>query len=127
MVPARAQPSRGGATSTMIEAEARMNPDEASIRLRPTAAEAFAAYTTLTLANRAQVERLRTNVSPQDFWQGRAAGFRPRRSRAGSRWNRRRRCAKYLRRQRRPPVARTLRSWTCTGRPPRMRTRRAPT
>lgn len=54
-----------------------MDPQEAAIRLRPSAADAFAAYSTLVLANRAQVERLRSAIPPGDFWQQRAEGFRP--------------------------------------------------
>lgn len=54
-----------------------MTPEEAAIRLRPTAAEAFAAYTALVVANRTQVERLRTARPPADFWEDRAPGFRP--------------------------------------------------
>ena len=54
-----------------------MTPEEASIRLRPSVAEAFAAYTALVLANREQVERLRTAMSGADFWEQRAEGFRP--------------------------------------------------
>ncbi|MGE3856477.1 MAG: class I SAM-dependent methyltransferase [Dehalococcoidia bacterium] len=54
-----------------------MTPEEAATRLRPGAAEAFAAYTTLVMANRAQVERLRTAIPGADFWEQRAEGFRP--------------------------------------------------
>ncbi|MFA7249732.1 MAG: class I SAM-dependent methyltransferase [Dehalococcoidia bacterium] len=54
-----------------------MTPEEASNRLRPGAAEAFTAYTTLVLANRMQVERLRTAMPGEDFWEERANGFRP--------------------------------------------------
>ena len=54
-----------------------MTPEEAATRLRPPAAEAFAAYTALVLANRAQVERLRTAMPTDDFWQDRAESFRP--------------------------------------------------
>ena len=54
-----------------------MTPEEAAARLRPTAAEAFDAYAALVLANRAQVERLRTAMPGVDFWEERAAGFRP--------------------------------------------------
>ena len=54
-----------------------MTPEEAATRLRPTVAEAFAAYAALVYANRAQVERLRTAMPGDDFWQDRAEGFRP--------------------------------------------------
>lgn len=54
-----------------------MTPEDAATRLRPTPAEAFAAYTALVMANRAQVERLRTALPAADFWQDRAPGFRP--------------------------------------------------
>lgn len=54
-----------------------MTPEEASTRLRPAAVEAFAAYSALVLANRVQVERLRTAMPRTDFWEERAEGFRP--------------------------------------------------
>jgi hypothetical protein len=49
-----------------------MDPQEAATRLRPSAVAAFAAYSTLVLANRAQVERLRSDVRSEDFWEPRA-------------------------------------------------------
>ncbi|MEZ4554631.1 MAG: class I SAM-dependent methyltransferase [Dehalococcoidia bacterium] len=55
-----------------------MQYQDAAIRLRPTAAEAFEAYTALVAANREQVERLRDVPEPEgDFWARRAPRFRP--------------------------------------------------
>lgn len=51
---------------------------DAALRLRPTAADAFEAYTALAAANREQVERLRDAPEPEgDFWARRAPRFRP--------------------------------------------------
>jgi hypothetical protein len=55
-----------------------VNLEDAAVRLRPSASEAFAAYTCLVLANREQVERLRDVPEPEgDFWARRAPRFRP--------------------------------------------------
>ena len=45
--------------------------------LRPTAEAAFDAWRAMAQANREQVERLREEGPPRDFWAGRAAQFRP--------------------------------------------------
>jgi FkbM family methyltransferase len=45
--------------------------------LRPSAGEAFAAWTALVEANREQIERLRESVPDEDFYQPRARQFRP--------------------------------------------------
>jgi len=55
-----------------------MQYSDAALRLRPTAADAFEAYTALVAANREQVERLRDVPEPEgDFWARRAPRFRP--------------------------------------------------
>lgn len=55
-----------------------MSPEGPANVLRPTASEAFAAYTALVVANREQVERLRDEPeASSDFWAPRAARFRP--------------------------------------------------
>ncbi len=55
-----------------------MQYQDAALRLRPSAADAFEAYTALVAANREQVERLRDVPEPEgDFWARRAPRFRP--------------------------------------------------